>query len=271
MNILEQKRTTSEVMQIVLKRQRLLTIRNLVDRKGIVTVNEIGAELNVSTMTVRRDLAELAENHAVIRVHGGAQSPKLAQKQDQELSRLEKRDLRVEEKRQIASQAAQLIEAGDTIFIGPGTTNEFIADYLTLPELRVVTNSLPVFDSFKSKADRYELCLVGGTYRERSGAFIGNLANEMLEHLRTTKAFVSANGVCDSIVSNANADEGQIQRLALNNSRKRYILADHTKLDTEDFYGFYSLDDVDGLITDKGIDEDQRNDYQKLTRIITNE
>nr|WP_225350143.1 DeoR family transcriptional regulator [Lacticaseibacillus pantheris] len=51
----------------MLKRQRLLTIRNLVDRKGIVTVNEIGQTLHVSTMTVRRDLAELAENNAVIR------------------------------------------------------------------------------------------------------------------------------------------------------------------------------------------------------------
>jgi len=253
----------------VLKRQRLLTIRNLVDRKGIVTVNEIGQELNVSTMTVRRDLAELAEKNAVIRVHGGAQSPRLAQNQAQELSRLEKRELHVDEKRQVAASAAALIEEGDTVFIGPGTTNEFIADYLMLPDLRIVTNSLPVFDSFKSKADRYELCLVGGAYRERSGAFIGNLAVEMLEKLRTTKAFVSANGVCDNIVSNANADEGQVQRLALNNSRKRYIVADHTKLDTEDFYGFYNLADVDGLITDKGIDEDQQSDYAKLTQVIT--
>lgn len=253
----------------MLKRQRLLTIRNLVDRKGIITVNEIGEELNVSTMTVRRDLAELAEKNAVIRVHGGAQSPRLAQTQAQELSRLEKRDLHVDEKRQIASSAAKLIEAGDTVFIGPGTTNEFIADYLTLSDLRIVTNSLPVFESFKSKADRYELCLVGGSYRERSGAFIGNLAVEMLEKLRMAKAFVSANGVCDNIVSNANADEGQIQRIALNNARKRYIVSDHTKLDTEDFYGFYNLAEVDGLITDDGIDDDQRGDYGKLTQVIT--
>ncbi len=256
-------------MQKVLKRQRLLTIRNLVDRKGIITVNEIGAELNVSTMTVRRDLAELAEKNAVIRVHGGAQSPRLAQNQDQELSRLEKRDLHVDEKRQIAAIAASLVDPGDTIFIGPGTTNEFIADYLTQSELRLVTNSLPVFESFKSKADRYELCFVGGTYRERSGAFIGNLAIETLDKLRMTKAFVSANGVCDSTVSNANADEGQIQRLALNNARHRYILADHTKLDTEDFYGFYNLADVDGLVTDEGIEDDQLSDYGKLTHVIT--
>jgi DeoR family lactose phosphotransferase system repressor len=256
-------------MQKVLKRQRLLTIRNLVDRKGIITVNEIGEELNVSTMTVRRDLAELAENNAIIRVHGGAQSPRLTQNQDQELSRLEKRDLHVDEKRQIASLVAGLINPGDTVYLGPGTTNEFIADYLTVADLRIVTNSLPVFESLKSKADRYELCLVGGAYRERSGAFIGNLAMETLEKLRMAKAFVSANGVCDNIVSNANADEGQIQRLALNNARTRYIVSDHTKLDTEDFYGFYNLADVDGLITDTGIDDDQRSDYEKLTQVIT--
>lgn len=253
----------------MLKRQRLLTIRNLVDRKGIVTVNEIGQTLHVSTMTVRRDLAELAENNAVIRVHGGAQSPRLAQEQSQELTRLEKRELHVDEKRQIAATAASLIEPGDTVFIGPGTTNEFIADYLSISDVRIVTNSLPVFETWKGYADRYELCLVGGTYRDHSGAFIGNLAVEMLQNLRSNKAFVSANGVCDGVISNANADEGQVQRLALANAGKRYILADHSKLDTEDFYAFYSLDDVTAMITDDGIDADQRADYGRHTQVLT--
>lgn len=58
----------------MLKDERLLTIRNLVDRKGIVTVNEIGESLGVSTMTVRRDLEELAERNELVRIHGGAQS-----------------------------------------------------------------------------------------------------------------------------------------------------------------------------------------------------
>ena len=80
----------------MLKDERLLTIRNLVDRKGIVTVNEIGESLGVSTMTVRRDLEELADQKELVRIHGGAQSTNF--KPLTELSRNEKRSIHVNEK-----------------------------------------------------------------------------------------------------------------------------------------------------------------------------
>lgn len=112
----------------MLKDERLLTIRNLVDRKGIVTVNEIGESLGVSTMTVRRDLEELADQKELVRIHGGAQSTNF--KPLTELSRNEKRSIHVNEKRKIAATIAALIIPGDTIYIGPGTTNEMIAQYL---------------------------------------------------------------------------------------------------------------------------------------------
>ena len=58
----------------MLKNERLLKIRNWIKHKGIVTVSEISKELNVSTMTVRRDLDELSNRQEIVRIHGGAQS-----------------------------------------------------------------------------------------------------------------------------------------------------------------------------------------------------
>lgn len=151
----------------MLKDERLLTIRNLVDHKGIVTVNEIGESLGVSTMTVRRDLEELAERNELVRIHGGAQSTHF--KPLTELSRNEKRSIHVNEKRKIAATIADIITSGDTIYIGPGTTNELIAQYLKKPDVRIITNSLPVFQSFQDRADYFSLKLIGGQLRERSG------------------------------------------------------------------------------------------------------
>ena len=155
----------------MLKDERLLTIRNLVDRKGIVTVNEIGESLGVSTMTVRRDLEELAERNELVRIHGGAQSTHF--KPLTELSRNEKRSIHVNEKRKIAATIADIITSGDTIYIGPGTTNELIAQYLKKPDVRIITNSLPVFQSFQDRADYFSLKLIGGQLREASRADSG--------------------------------------------------------------------------------------------------
>ena len=58
----------------MLKKERLLTIVEMVNKKGILTVNEIINQLDVSDMTVRRDLDELEKSGKLLRVHGGAQS-----------------------------------------------------------------------------------------------------------------------------------------------------------------------------------------------------
>jgi len=253
----------------MLKRERLLTIKSLVDEKGIMTVNEIGEQLGVSTMTVRRDLDELADNRVLVRVHGGAQSRNYIKMT--ELSRLEKRTLHVEDKQSIAKIVASMIYAGDTVYIGPGTTNELIADYLTVPNIRVITNSLPVFESFQSKSEEYALQLIGGSYRSRSGTFIGSIANDVLERLRTTKAFISVNGINDNNISNASPEEGQTQRIALQNADFRYVVADHSKLDQRDFYSFYELERLDGLITDPNADTADIEKYSQYTRVITQE
>ncbi|HBH5542558.1 TPA: DeoR/GlpR transcriptional regulator, partial [Enterococcus faecium] len=78
----------------MLKKERLLTIVEMVNKKGILTVNEIINQLDVSDMTVRRDLDELEKSGKLLRVHGGAQS--LSYTLDQELSHTEKATLQIQ-------------------------------------------------------------------------------------------------------------------------------------------------------------------------------
>ena len=133
----------------MLKKERLQWILEKINVKGVITVNDIIKELGVSDMTVRRDLDELDKEGLLIRIHGGAQSidtPKVKPKYEK--SNTEKQELQIEEKRAIAKFASQFIQDGETVFIGPGTTLEHFAHELIAKNIRVVTNSLPVFTIF---------------------------------------------------------------------------------------------------------------------------
>ena len=102
----------------MLKRERLHKIIEMVNTQGIITVNEIINKLNVSDMTIRRDLDELDKAGKVVRIHGGAQS--ISYSINQELSHSEKQTLQIEEKRKIVELASTYINDGDTIFLGQG-------------------------------------------------------------------------------------------------------------------------------------------------------
>ncbi len=121
----------------------------MVNQKGIISINEIMEQLEISDMTTRRDLDELEKSGKLLRVHGGAQS--LSFSMDHERSHLEVfcTDRR---KTRIAHKAASLIQEGETIFLGPGTTIQLIAEQLCGRNIRVVTNSLAVFNILSGHA-----------------------------------------------------------------------------------------------------------------------
>ena len=96
------------------KYDRLEEITKLVNQKGTVRTNEIVEDLNVSDMTVRRDLAELEEKGLLTKIHGGARSNSAFQ--IKEKSHQEKHTENIEEKRAVARKAVNLIEENDTIF-----------------------------------------------------------------------------------------------------------------------------------------------------------
>jgi DeoR family lactose phosphotransferase system repressor len=248
-----------------MKRDRLLTILAEVNKSGTVKTADLIKKLHVSDMTVRRDLDELAESGKIIRLHGGAQSVKSSIMY--EASRIEKRDLHIEEKREIAQIAAAEIQNGETIFIGPGTTLELLANYIQVDYLRVVTNSLPVFENFQKKRPEIEIVLTGGTFRARSGAFIGELTNGTIEKLKFNRAFVGVNGIRNESVMTADTEEGQTQKKALNNAQIKYVLTDYHKLNKDDFYQFYSLYDIDYLITNQQLSNETLTHYQQYTKV----
>uniref|UniRef100_UPI003F68E351 DeoR/GlpR family DNA-binding transcription regulator n=1 Tax=Streptococcus pluranimalium TaxID=82348 RepID=UPI003F68E351 len=252
----------------MIKKERLLKILEEVNKKGVININDIVAKLEVSDMTIRRDLAELEKEGKLLRIHGGAQS--IESGIPTERSNTEKQSLQTVEKEEIACLAASLVHEGETLFIGPGTTLEAFARKLTKRRIRVITNSLPIFDILKDSKS-IDLILLGGEYRPITGAFVGSLTNKSLGNLSFSKAFVSANGIHNNNISTYSENEGLVQQIALEKAMKKYLLLDNSKFNKFDFYDFYTLDNIDYLLTDTQTTPKQMEPFKTLTSILSSE
>lgn len=249
----------------MLKSERLTFIIDEVNKYGTVSLRDLEKQLNVARMTLQRDVNELAQNGQVIRIRGGAQS--IREQQIHEVARQNKTALNLTEKRSIAKLAATRIQEGSTVYIGPGTTLERLSEFLTATNIRIVTSSLPVFMAFRNLHITNDLVMIGGTYRPLSGAFVGSIANETIEKLNFQTAFIGLNGLSDNSMTTANAAEGEFQRLALEHSQKRIVLADASKFEKRDFYTFYELSHIDELITNKSLNTKLQKKYGRLTNL----
>ena len=171
----------------MLKQEKLDNILETVNTKGTITVKEIMTRLDVSDMTARRYLKELADKDLLVRVHGGAEKIRTGSILNNERSNIEKQSLQIAEKTRNQPFCRHLIDEGETIFIGPGTTLESFARELPIDNIRVVTNSLPVF-LILNERKLTDLILIGGNYRSITGAFVGTLTLQNLANLQFSKA-----------------------------------------------------------------------------------
>lgn len=249
----------------MLKEQRHQGILKLVKENKIMKVTELTNILNVSDMTIRRDLIELEQQGLLTRIHGGARA-KVEEQDLLELSHTEKQEINIDKKIEVAKKIVECIEDNDVVFLGPGTTLELVPNLLTQKHLKIITNSLPVFNQLHERKD-YEVILIGGTYRKLTGAFVGGVANTAIASMKTAKAFIGVNGIYENTVTNYNEDEGLTQRMILDNAIEKYIIADSSKFNVLDFYEFYDLNYVTGLITDSMISKKDKDKYSQYTNI----
>lgn len=249
------------------KDERLATISKLIEEKGSIRVADIVENLNVSDMTARRDLTELEELGLLTRIHGGAKSKNIFQYK--ELSHTDKYVINIQEKKEIALKASELINEGDTIFLGPGTTVELLAKEIKNQVLRIVTNCLPIFEILsEKKTDSFKVYLTGGNMRDITRAFVGGITNSLLSNMYFGKIFFSCNGIQNNEIMTSTFEEGYTQQIAINNSEERYLLLDHTKINKNDFTSFYTLDKLTAVIINK-TDKEIVKKLEKYVSVIS--
>lgn len=220
-------------------------------RDGYVRVAEMAKELDVTTVTIRKDLKYLEEKKLLYRTHGSA-SP--VNPQTQEVEVREKEKIHIDEKRRIAMAAAQLIEPDDSIIIASGSTVQMLGDFIQ-PQghLTVVTSSLKTAVHLNSM-DRVDVIQLGGNVRKNSLSVVGVYTSQFFEQITCSKLFLGVDGIdLDYGITNSNIEEALLNIKMIEASQRTIIMADSSKFGRRGFGRICNLDRIDVIITDSGI------------------
>lgn len=234
----------------MLATQRRSRILALVDEYGAVKVSDLVDEFGVSDMTVRRDIESLAEQGLVERVHGGALA--VGGRSSEEPGFSAKSALMTAQKVAIAEAAAALVEPGSAIGISAGTTTYELARAVRgIPDLTVVTNSVPVAQLLHEAGTAGQTVVLTGGIRTPSDALVGPVAVAALRSLHVDWVFLGAHGLdLHAGLTTPNLVEAETNRALVACARHVAVLVDHTKWGVVGLSTFLELDRVDTLVTD---------------------
>ncbi|MBO2447606.1 DeoR/GlpR transcriptional regulator [Actinomadura barringtoniae] len=240
----------------MLAQQRRALIIEELERGGAVRVADLAERLGVSDMTVRRDLDQLVRQGLVQKVHGGAIAPGGAAGFEPGFTA--KSDASVPAKAAIAERAAGLVSSGAVVGLGAGTTVHALAAHLAeVPDLTVVTNSLPAADILHRPGGP-TVILTGGT-RTPSDALVGPVADLAIAGLHVDVLFLGCHGVtAETGLTSPNLAEAQTNTAFVTAARRVVVLADHTKWGMVGLATFAPLSRVDVFVTDAALPEPAR-------------
>ncbi len=241
-----------------LARQRQAFILERVREDGGVRVADLVKSLGVSDMTIRRDLEILQQRGLLEKVHGGAALVESSPMYEPGFTA--KSVLMEREKQAIADEAASLIEPGTAIAISAGTTTYALAQRLVdVPGITVLTNSVPVADVLHREGRPDQTIILSGGVRTPSDALVGPFAVSVIHSLHVDTVFMGIHGMdVKSGFTTPNILESETNRALIDAGRRLVVLADHTKWGVVGVSSIGTLDNVDILITDTGLEEAAR-------------
>jgi DeoR family transcriptional regulator, aga operon transcriptional repressor len=207
--------------------ERLNRIVDLVESSKRVSVEQICQEFDVSLATARRDLKLLHGQGSVKRVHGGAVALKSKLPESPVFQRM---IIQSDSKQRIGVSAASVVEPGDTLFLGSGTTVVQVAKNIkNISDLTVITNSLLVINEL---LDCRNITLVdlGGVVRHSEYSLIGNITEAALSGLFADKVIIGIQGIdLDQGLTNHYLPETMTDRKITQMSKNIIVVADRTK------------------------------------------
>lgn len=235
--------------------QRQTLILQEVSRTGAARISDLAAALDVSEMTVRRDIDLLAEAGQIEKVHGGAiailESSNISEPPFKATSMREQAS-----KDAIAAKAAEMVKPGSSIALMGGSTVFAMAKYIShIPRITVVTNSLPVSEYLHREGNQDHVVILTGGMRTPTDSFVGEFTIAALQRLNLDIAFIGTHGVdIKGGFSSPNLYEAETNRSVRQRTKKFVVLADHTKWGKVGFSTFAQLNEADLLITDSAVE-----------------
>jgi DeoR/GlpR family transcriptional regulator of sugar metabolism len=243
------------------KTERKEKIRQHIEGKIHVTVPHLCTLFAVSEATIRRDLEELEAERLIKRTHGGA-SPITPPSRQSEVNR---RRYECEiEKEAIARAAAQLVEDGDTIFLGSGSSVQALTKHLREKKnITVITNSLPVINELVHFANA-KVIVTGGWLRKSELSLLGHITEKSLEELRADKVILGSEAIhLEQGLTNSYLPETQTDRAIIKLSARVIILVDHSKFNKVKPAYWAPIDIIDTVVCDWKVPQSVVNSLER--------
>lgn len=242
--------------------ERLDAIRSQLQRSGSVRIDELARELEVSEMTIRRDLDELEARGLARRVRGGAVAvgPEAFAERHRQNAR---------EKARIAEKLGRLIPRKGTVAFDASTTVYRAA--ASLPHARdlvAVTNGLDTFQALKGQPG-IEATLTGGSLEPRTGSLVGPVARRVADAFIFDVLICSAAGV-DPVLgaSEASLAEAEVKQSLAGSSRRIILAVDSSKLGTMAQARAFALEEIHLLVTDLDPQSPALQPYRDLVEVL---
>lgn len=236
---------------------RRRAITDLLHHDGAVTVAALEERFGVSSMTARRDLAELERQGLARRTHGGAMLPGVAAHEDSFQHRL---GIDTDAKRRLGAAAAASVAPNETVYVDSSSTCWHAAQAIVAARVPVtiVTNSVPVMELVgASDQANVELIGVGGSMRRLTRSFVGPHAVRIVREHFADKLFLSVKGLSrDGTLTDADPLEAEVKRAMISRAEEPVLLIDGSKLHTRGLAAITAVDELARVLVTDASNED---------------
>ncbi|MCP3967415.1 MAG: DeoR/GlpR transcriptional regulator [Lentisphaerae bacterium] len=246
-------------MSEIIKNRQDKIISLLMQSKEL-TVQRLSEELDVSVITIRRDLNDLAQKGFVDRKYGSATLKN-------NFFGI-KNTVFAEEKEIIGKYAASLVSEGDIVLMNSGSTVLHLL-YSITQQTTVVTNNLAI--NFSKCNDNLDLIILGGEYRKKPRSLIGDITLQNLSNIHSSITFLGVNGIHPKhgLSTLIHQEVPANKQIIKQSNGKIYVIADHSKLGKISNFHTESIDKIDAIITDSKVSKSTIKQFNNLgTEVI---
>jgi DeoR family transcriptional regulator of aga operon len=246
---------------------RLVSIQKILQQFGSVSVEDLSAKLDVSVVTVRRDLNILEERGLLRRTHGGAESiePLFYEPFRNDRSFQAQVSRFADEKRRIGRAAAALIQPGESIALTPGTTTtEVVRGLPPNHNVTVITNTVNIAMELSKRKD-VSVFVTGGYLRGEWFSLVGPTAIHAIDNVVIHTLFIGADGMDSAWGATCfSPDEAALNGAMVKHARRKIAVVDQSKFGVVAGWQICQASDLDILVTDANATDEMIAPLEKL-------
>ena len=241
--------------------EREKLILETVNQRGFISFQELEQRIAASPATIRRDLERMMIAGLLTRVRGGAKKNELknakrpAPDPGQHLTGVpfeENVNRHKAEKETIGRAAAKLCNAGEALMIDGGSTTLQMCQHVRGLNLQVLTNSLRIVSALLLQPGTRVLVPAGQVFPEQN-IILAASSDDGMQRFHAPKLFMSAAAVGSAGLMQADIMLVGVERRLIDRADEIIVLLDSSKFDGPSGHIVCGLDEIDVLITDRGV------------------